>query len=164
MRLAEILLALALLLWLSLPTLAEKTECGTGLAYGKDHAYFITAPQGWLLDTESGASQGVYAVFYPQGSSWNGPAVMYSNAAGRDGRSPDEAIEHDEQEMHKGNDKLKVVDGGTIKTKDNKTAIVKYFTGDICTASKRKRLNTKAIQSRVLRNNHHCLQSTICKQ
>jgi hypothetical protein len=50
------------MLWLQLPTLAEKTECGTGLAYGKDHAYFITAPHGWLLDTESGASQGVYAV------------------------------------------------------------------------------------------------------
>lgn len=130
MPLAEILLALVLMLWLQLPTLAEETECGTGLAYGKDHAYFITAPHGWLLDTESGASQGGYAVFYPQGSSWNGPAVMYSNAAGRDGRPPDEAIKHDEQQMHQGNDKLKVVDGGTIKTKDNKTAVVRYFTGD----------------------------------
>ncbi len=109
---------------------AEKTEEGTGLAYGKDHAYFLTAPPGWILDTESGAVQGVYAVFYPKGSSWDGTAVMYSNAAGRDGKSPEAAVEHDLIQMREKSPMLKVADGGTLETKDKKQALVRYLTGD----------------------------------
>ncbi|MFA6212455.1 MAG: hypothetical protein WCT03_01640 [Candidatus Obscuribacterales bacterium] len=130
MRLVEVLSAVALTLSLQQPLWAEITEAGTGLSYGRDHAYFITAPAGWVLDTESGVSQGIYAVFYPKGSSWKGPAVMYTNAAGREGRTPEVAIKHDEEAMRSGSSKLKVVPGGSIQTKDNKTAVVKYFTGD----------------------------------
>jgi hypothetical protein len=131
MRLAKLTSILVIALGaIHTPAVAEKTEGGTGLAYGVDHAYFLTAPRGWILDTESGASQGVFAVFYPRGSSWDGPVVMYSNAADREGRSPDAAVKHDIQAMRENNPKLKVADGENLATKDKKQALIRYFTGD----------------------------------
>jgi hypothetical protein len=112
------------------PILAEKTVEGTGLAYGKNHAYFLTAPPGWILDTESGTAQGIFAVFYPKGSSWKGPVVMYSNAADREGRSPEAAVKADVHAMRQSNPALKVVRGESLRTKDNKETVVRYFSGD----------------------------------
>jgi len=68
-RLAEIV-CIIFLGFISIPVevLAEIVEGGVGLAYGKDHAYFLKAPPGWMLDTESGAEQGIFAAFYPKGS------------------------------------------------------------------------------------------------
>jgi len=43
----------------------------TGIIYGTDHAYSLTAPEGWVLDNSSGVVQGLYAVFYKQGESWD---------------------------------------------------------------------------------------------
>jgi hypothetical protein len=115
---------------LAAPVLAEKTLAGTGLAYGRDHAYFITAPSGWILDTESGAGQGVFAVFYPEGSNWDGPAVMYTNAAARDGQTPLAAINKDLKAMREHSPNLKVTDGGTISTKDKKLAPIRFLSND----------------------------------
>ncbi len=114
----------------SLACIAAVTEGGTGLCYGKDHAYFLTAPQGWVLDTESGAQQGIFAVFYPKGSDWDGPAAMYSNAAAREGRTAESAVERDIQFMRKENPQLQVESGGTITTADGKEAMIRYFSGD----------------------------------
>lgn len=56
----------------------------TGFVYGKDHAFSITAPKGWLLDNSSAVSQGIHAVFYPLGGSWeNSKTVMYVNTASK---------------------------------------------------------------------------------
>lgn len=108
-----------------------RNEEGIGLAYGKDHAYFLTAPPGWVLDTDCGASQNLYAVFYPKGSSWDaGEAVVYSNAAGRDGLSREDAIKRDVKEFTQKNPQIVVVDGTDIETEDHKKASVRYFTGD----------------------------------
>ncbi len=39
---------------------AEKESGGGGIVYGKEHAFLIEAPQGWVLDTqERGESQGL---------------------------------------------------------------------------------------------------------
>ena len=125
---------LVLLLYLffcSSAAFAEITEGGTGLAYGEDHAYFLTAPAGWMLDTESGVEQHLFAVFYPKGSSWDaGAVVMYSNASALKGRTSEQAIQDDFNELAQKSAKLKMEDAGTITTKDNKQAIVKYFKGD----------------------------------
>src|SRR5262249_49796694 len=111
--------------------LAEITENGKGLAYGKDHSYLIQAPKGWMLDTESAASQGLFAVFYPKGSSWaDGDAVMYTNAAALDGRTAAQAMDKDAESIRKNSPDVKVTDGGTITTSDGKSATVKYFEGD----------------------------------
>lgn len=114
-----------------LPVLAEITEGGTGLAYGDGHAYFLTAPNGWMLDTESAAEQKIYAAFYPKGSSWaDGAAVMYSSADAIRGRTLDQAIEDDYNALRKKSPKLAMEDGGTLSTKDNKQAQIRYFKND----------------------------------
>lgn len=40
-----------------------------GLVYGKGHAFWVCAPKGWLLDNSILSKDGIYAVFYPEGSS-----------------------------------------------------------------------------------------------
>ncbi|MDF2438482.1 MAG: hypothetical protein K0Q95_2858 [Bacteroidota bacterium] len=51
----------------------------TGLLYGFNNAYYLSAPIGWVMDNESGKEEGLTAVFYPKGSSWaEGETVMYS--------------------------------------------------------------------------------------
>ncbi|MBI1271377.1 hypothetical protein GC174_13190 [bacterium] len=125
-----LLLALGVTLAAPTASLAEQTEQGTGLAYSKNHAYFLTAPEGWILDTECGASQRRYAVFYPKDSDWNGPVAMYSNAAPRDGRTITEAIQKDIDHMQGRSAGIKVTDAGTTKTADGKMASLRYFTGD----------------------------------
>jgi hypothetical protein len=53
-----------------------------GIVYGPKAAFNIGAPKGWILDNESGASQGLPCVFYPKGSSWSdAKTVMYAKIA-----------------------------------------------------------------------------------
>jgi len=114
----------------TLPALAETLDGGTGIAHGKDHAYFLTAPEGWTLDTSCGAGQGIYCCFYPKGSNWNGPVVMYSNASAKDNRTLLQAIEQDIKEFREKSPHVKVDDGGVLTTSDGKNALVRSFTGD----------------------------------
>jgi len=63
----------------------DSLEEHTGIVYGKDHAFSVTAPKGWVLDNSSGVSQGLHAVFYPEGGSWeNSTTVMYVNTASKE--------------------------------------------------------------------------------
>lgn len=53
-----------------------------GIVYGPKAAFNISAPEGWVLDNESGANQGMPCVLYPKGSSWsNAKTVMYAKIA-----------------------------------------------------------------------------------
>src|SRR4030088_993829 len=59
----------------------KPADNNSGIIYGQDHVFVLTAPKGWVLDNKSGVSQGLQAVFYPEGSSWkSGTVVMYANA------------------------------------------------------------------------------------
>lgn len=115
---------------IAMPVFAEKLDGGTGIAHGKDHAYFLTAPEGWVLDTSCGAGQGIFCCFYPKGSDWNGPVVMYSNAAAKDDRTVLQAIEHDVKAFREKSPHVKVDDGGSVTTSDGKKALVRNFYGD----------------------------------
>jgi tetratricopeptide (TPR) repeat protein len=54
-----------------------------GIVYGPKAAFNIAAPQGWTLDNQSGASQGLPCVLYPKGESWSDArTVMYAKIAG----------------------------------------------------------------------------------
>jgi|SRR5271157_1248148 len=56
-------------------------EDNGGIVSGKDHAFGIVAPAGWVLDNTSAVPEGLHAVFYPKGGSWKrSPVVMYANA------------------------------------------------------------------------------------
>ena len=53
-----------------------------GIVYGPKAAFNIAAPKGWVLDNESGVSQGQPCVLYPKGSSWrDAKTVMYAKIA-----------------------------------------------------------------------------------
>ena len=51
-------------------------ELGCGMLYGKNHTYFLCAPDAWVLDNKSGANQGLHAVFYPVGGYWQHSPVV----------------------------------------------------------------------------------------
>ena len=55
---------------------ASITEEGAGIIYGKNHVFSLQAPKGWVLDNESGVSQGLHAVFYPIGETWRDSKIM----------------------------------------------------------------------------------------
>ena len=53
-----------------------------GIVYGPKAAFNIGAPEGWVLDNESGKQQGLPCVLYPKGESWSDArTVMYAKIA-----------------------------------------------------------------------------------
>jgi hypothetical protein len=53
-----------------------------GIVYGPKAAFSIGAPEGWVLDNESGAQQGLPCVLYPKGQSWaDAKTIMYAKIA-----------------------------------------------------------------------------------
>src|SRR5438874_11291229 len=53
-----------------------------GIVYGPKAAFNISAPEGWVLDNEAGAEQGLPCVLYPKGSSWSdAKTVIYAKIA-----------------------------------------------------------------------------------
>ena len=61
---------------------ADSTNGNCGIIYGDKHSFSICAPKGWILDNRSGVPQGLHAVFYPEGKTWqNSNVVMYVNWA-----------------------------------------------------------------------------------
>ena len=111
----------------------------SGIIYGKNYSFALTAPKGWVLDTTSGRQQGLQAVFYPKGSSWkNGTAVMYANVLQKTDPAKESLqtiIADDVAGFQKESPNLKVVDADPIPTRTDarskdKKATVKYFTAD----------------------------------
>jgi len=131
-----VLTALSILVILSI-AYAQKAkgngDFSVGLVYGKGHAFFISAPEGWVLDNSSGVKQGLCAVFYPKGATWQGsPVVMYVHSVTRrPNENVDDFIKEDVRQFKKkGSSDLKVVASDAIKTKDGNVAQVRIFTGD----------------------------------
>jgi tetratricopeptide (TPR) repeat protein len=61
--------------------LGEETLPG-GSVYGPKAGFNISAPEGWIVDTESGKGQDLPCVLYPKGSSWtDAKTVMYAKVA-----------------------------------------------------------------------------------
>jgi hypothetical protein len=53
-----------------------------GIVYGPKAAFNIGAPEGWVLDNESGKEHGLPCVLYPKGDSWaDARTVMYAKIA-----------------------------------------------------------------------------------
>jgi hypothetical protein len=125
------MLVLAMVVSLSASAVNGHEE-GTGLMYGPGNAFTIKAPPGWTLDTKSGQSQGLYAVFYPVGSSWSSsPAMMYVNTALKSG---DPTLEHliqgDVKRQKAASPNLQVVAGEPIAIGGGKQAPVNHLSGD----------------------------------
>ena len=125
--------AFSLLLTLQMGSASAQEN--TGILYGDGHTYSLSAPKGWVLDNASGVDQGLHAVFYPEGGSWDGsPVVMYTNVARLgipDQGTLEEVIANDITSMREGAPLLKVekLDAITTTAQERK-AIVYRFSGD----------------------------------
>jgi hypothetical protein len=61
--------------------LGEETFRG-GIVHGPKAGFNISAPEGWVLDTESAKGQDLPCVLYPKGSSWaDSKTGMYAKVA-----------------------------------------------------------------------------------
>jgi tetratricopeptide (TPR) repeat protein len=89
-----------------------------GIVHGPKAGFDITAPEGWVLDTEAGKGQGFPCVLYPKGSSWgDAKTAMYANVAGPqwEGINGFVAMAIKEMKAKHGTPKEKIASG---KTKD----------------------------------------------
>jgi hypothetical protein len=115
-------------------SLASKTEEGVGIVYGVDHAFSLKAPKGWMLDNDSGVSQGVQAVFYPKGSNWkDGVVVAYASACPKTDKivTADDAAEFVVEDFHaNGSPKYQGKRIKTIKCDSGREAVIYHFSGD----------------------------------
>jgi hypothetical protein len=109
----------------------DSSDGGAGIVYGKDHAFIISAPKGWILDNSSGVSQGLYAVFYPIGGSWEkSQTVMYVNTASRTvngNETINKLIEFDIKRFKSNYSDVKIGNLPSVVTKDNKNSIIVTF-------------------------------------
>ncbi len=101
----------------------------SGILYGSNFAYAISAPKGWIMDETAGKPQGLSVVFYRKGESWTkGKAVMYVNVNDRkQGLTSKKAIAYDIGASKKANPKSSVTQGETLRTRDNRKAVTYIF-------------------------------------
>ena len=84
-KIRKIVLAISgVIIFLCPPVFAEITEQGTGMLFGADHAFFVTAAPGWVLDNQSAAHQELFMLFYLSGSTWtDSPVIVYGRATAK---------------------------------------------------------------------------------
>ena len=114
-------------------TSAAIIEEGVGIVYGTNHAFSFKAPKGWMLDNESGVSQGIHAVFYEKGGSWQkSKAVAYARAADRGTvkTAADQVAKTIADFRKNGNDKYDGKKVKTVKTESGKDGEIYHFSGD----------------------------------
>jgi hypothetical protein len=121
-------------LWLILTMVClGQEEMNSGIIYGTNHAYSLTAPNGWILDNSSGVSQGLYAVFYKKGESWRkAPTVMYTNTTSLENeqyKTFKQFIDFDIESFKKDEPSILITNGDNISIKDSLIAYVRYFAG-----------------------------------
>ncbi len=109
---------------------AADTQQMSGLVYGDGYSFWIDAPKGWVLDPKTAKEYGLNVVLFQAGFSFrNAPAVMYTSKLKRNEKVAD-AMNHEAntyREKYKG---IQISRRPSIKTKDNKIALVQYYKGD----------------------------------
>lgn len=101
---------------------------GSGLVFGENYLFRITAPDGWVLDNQSGRTMGLDAVFYPRGESWERTETrMYVQVWQKEGKGLKEIVEEDIRNYRKAFPSLKVGDEEPIRLASGKEVLVKHF-------------------------------------
>lgn len=105
---------------------------GTGAdIYGPGHRYHLEAPKNWTVDTEAAKDDGLGAVFYPDGSSWqSAPVVMYSRIVEHTGKTFSQVIDGDLKAMAHDSSSFRAIDRPAIISTRLQTAVVKDLTGE----------------------------------
>ncbi|MBI5043239.1 MAG: hypothetical protein HZC10_05300 [Nitrospirae bacterium] len=128
-------LLIVILFLINLLPQAIAGESSSKIFFGEDYAYYLKAPEGWMLDQSGGINQDVPAVFYPQGSSWSeATTVMYTTAAYLDGlknKDIDDVIESNEDYFEERSQDIKIDKKDSIKIEGGKKeAKIVYFLND----------------------------------
>jgi len=121
-----------LTLLIPLFSFAAEKEYG-GIIYGPSFAFIIIAPKGWTLDTETGKRYKLPAVFYPKGSSFDGPLVMYINSVEKKNQKANNVNEFMQEEISRFKLKhpnIKITDGKALPIGNGRLTLVKEFSGD----------------------------------
>ena len=64
------------------PSILAQETSPSGIVYGPKASFNISAPEGWVVDNESGKGQDLPCVLYPKDSSWSdAKTVMYAKVA-----------------------------------------------------------------------------------
>jgi hypothetical protein len=98
-----------------------------GIVCGPKAAFKIDAPEGWVLDNEAGAQQGLPCVLYPKGSSWaDAKTIIYAKIASTQYEDVNEFVATAIKEMKKthGIPKEKIASG---KTGDGKSYFINEY-------------------------------------
>src|SRR6266446_5058099 len=109
----------AWIVWIALFVLGAALEAQQkytgGIVYGPKAAFNIAAPEGWVLDNESGVEQGLPCVLYPKGESWaDARTVIYAKIAGTDYEDAEKFVQVAIKQMHSKHGKPKEkIDKGT---------------------------------------------------
>src|SRR6202030_4238592 len=87
-----------------------------GIVYGPKAAFNISAPDNWVLDNQSGASQGLPCVLYPKSETWaDARTVMYAKIDSTQSEDVNEFVAFAIKGMEKthGKPKQKIASGKT---------------------------------------------------
>lgn len=106
------------------------SQGGGGIVSGNGIGVAITAPSGWIFDSQSGVAQGLRGVLYPAGSSWGeATAVMYVNFADL---APEESlaafIGADTARFKERSANLQVESAPSLPIRGSQSTEVRYFT------------------------------------
>jgi hypothetical protein len=75
---------------------ASPSDSTSLIVYGRHHAFFVDVPHGWRKDSNALKDEGVCALFYRPGFTFeNAPVILYVNTADPDSAGPDSFIAHD---------------------------------------------------------------------
>lgn len=104
---------------------------GSGIIYGNNHAYLLSAPHGWVMDVQSGKPDGIPVVFYPKGKTWkDATTVLYSTVTQKPkGAKVEDIIDLDVHKFTKAFPEIKVYRVGHLTTKTGRKASLLYFHG-----------------------------------
>jgi hypothetical protein len=132
LRLRFLVTCLIALIVFTIAQSSQSSEEGTGIIYGSDHAFMVTAPSGWVIDNKNGVSQGLWAVFYPVGSSWkDSNVVMYINTASKAGNPTLEGlIAFDLEQQRNESPGIHIISGEPLVLEDGTKVTVNQFSGD----------------------------------
>lgn len=131
------ILSLLLLLELSSASLSGRTEKlsgACGIVTNQEHAFSMTAPKGWIIDSESGKKFRIGLVFYPVGTEWGkGDMMLYVRTRPKIGavKTIDQQIEFTLNDYHAhGHPNYKLEEKTTYKVSNGSLAIIAKFSGD----------------------------------
>ncbi len=113
---------------------AEITEQGTGMLFGSEYAFYITAPKGWVLDNQRGVSQGLHMVFYPSGQTWkDSPVIVYGRSNPKDAQVKsisDQVNKTVEEFRTRGNPNFRAERKSSLALSNGLEVPLYYFEGD----------------------------------